>query len=65
MLAPLKYLVLSWTSTAATIVSIVHNVDAAIAAAQAVSLSGGTIGAGYCPINGSEVMTLVQGVNET
>jgi hypothetical protein len=61
-LSPEKWLVLSWTSSVCTLVGIYHNRSAAITAVQAVSISGGTIGAGICPLVGSGNMEAIQGV---
>ena len=60
-----KYLVLQWSVSNATIVTICNNRTDARAAAAAVSLSGGNIGAGYFELAGSENLTLVQGVPST
>lgn len=59
---PLKYLVLSWTNAAAVLVGVFHNASSARQAAEAVPLTGGTIGAGIVPLVGSENLEVVQGV---
>ncbi len=60
-----KYLVLQWSATNASLVTICNNRTDARAAAAAVSLVNPNIGAGYFLLAGSESLTLVQGVPST
>ena len=56
-----KYLVLQWSASNASLVTITNNSSDARAAAAAVSLVTPNIGAGYFELAGSENLTLVQG----
>ena len=64
-MSPIKYLVLSWSQTTGSVVSVAHNLQDAQAAAAAVDLSAPLIGAGVVPLVGSEELQIVQGVNST
>ncbi len=60
-----KYLVLQWSASNASLVTICNNRADARAAAAAVSLVNPNIGAGYFELAGSENLTTVQGVPST
>ena len=64
-MSPIKYLVLSWSQTTGSVVSVAHNLQDAQAAAAAVDLSAPLIGAGVIPLVGSETLQIIQGVNST